>query len=249
MIGLQRYFLEQPFDLDGNTTITGEDRKHMINVMRMVKNDKVLTVSDGNAYVSVITNITTEAVSVSRLEGPLPTNELPLDITIACGLAKGEKHDFIVQKGTELGVLAIIPFKAERSIVKWADKKGEKKIERLQKIAKQAAEQCHRTVIPTIENPLTIHQLISKANDYDVLLFADEEDAKSGEPHRIAERVKGMYHKQKVLVVFGPEGGLTRKEAETFMSAGFLPVSLGPRILRTETAPLYFLSAISYEFE
>ena len=104
-------------------------------------------------------------------------------------------------------------------------------------------------VIPKIENPVTLRQLIQAAKDYDVLLFADEEDAKSDEPHRIADRVKNMYHEQKVLVVFGPEGGLSRTEAEAFLAAGFLPISLGPRILRTETAPLYLLSALSYEFE
>ena len=81
------------------------------------------------------------------------------------------------------------------------------------------------------------------------MLFADEEDAKSKEPHRIADRVKNMFLDQKVLIVFGPEGGLSRNEADLLVSAGFLPVALGPRILRTETAPLYFLSAVSYEFE
>lgn len=249
MIDLQRYFLEEDFDEAGNAVISGDDRKHIVNVMRMTINDKIIAVSSGNAYTSRLTDISPESVSIHRLEGHLPKNELPINVTIVCGLAKGDKHDYIVQKGTELGVSAIILFKAERSIVKWEEKKGAKKIERLQKISKQAAEQCHRTVIPKVENPLTIHQLISTAKAYDVLLFADEEDAKSEEPHRIADRVKNMNHKQKVLVVFGPEGGLSRNEAELLASAGFLPVALGPRILRTETAPLYFLSAVSYEFE
>ncbi|MBO1911245.1 RNA methyltransferase, partial [Microvirga sp. 3-52] len=119
----------------------------------------------------------------------------------------------------------------------------------LQKIAKQAAEQCHRTVIPKIEHPKTLRQLIASSGDYDVLLFADEEDAKSTDPHRTRDRVSGITDQQKVLIVFGPEGGISRTESEELLSAGFLPVALGPRILRTETAPLYFLSAISYEFE
>ena len=249
MIDLQRYFLEENFDENGNATITGEDRKHIINVMRMKVNDKIIAVSNGEASASLITDVSPESVSIQRLEGLLPKNELPINVTIVCGLAKGDKHDFIVQKGTELGVSAIIPFKAARSIVKWDEKKGAKKIERLQKIAKQAAEQCHRTVIPKVGNPLTIQQLIATAKEYDILLFADEEDAKSEEPHRIADRVKSMYLKQKVLIVFGPEGGLSRDEADLLTLADFLPVALGPRILRTETAPLYFLSAISYEFE
>lgn len=249
MIDLQRYFLEGVFDEDGNAIITGDDRKHIINVMRMKVNDKVIAVSNREASASLITEVSPESVTIQRLEGRLSTNELPINVTIACGLAKGDKHDFIVQKGTELGVSAIIPFKAARSIVKWDEKKGAKKIERLQKIARQAAEQCHRTVIPKVSNPLSIQQLIAAAKEYDVLLFADEEDAKSEEPHRIADRVKNMRPKQKVLIVFGPEGGLSRSEADSLTLANFLPVALGPRILRTETAPLYFLSAVSYEFE
>lgn len=246
---MQRYFLQQPFDEFKNAIIQGDDQKHIVNVMRMNIEDNVIAVSQGNAYLSKITGISAESVTIQRMEGPLAANELPINVTIACGLAKGDKHELIVQKGTELGVSAIIQFKAERSIVKWDEKKGEKKTERLRKIAKQAAEQCHRTVIPEIINPLTMQQLISTASEYDVLLFADEEDAKSTAPHRIADRVKNMYDKQKVLTVFGPEGGLSRTEADMLLAGGFLPVSLGPRILRTETAPLYLLSALSYEFE
>ena len=246
---LQRYFLERPFDELDKAILKDDDFKHIVNVMRMTVEDKIITVSDGEAFVSTITNVMQGAVEIQKVEGPLPQNELPVNVTIVNGLAKGDKHDLIVQKGTELGVSAIIPFKAERSIVKWDDKKGSKKIERLQKIAKQAAEQCHRTVVPKVENPLTLAQLTAISTEYDVLLFADEEDAKSNEPHRIADRVKNITRNQKVLIVFGPEGGLSRDEADILITSGFLPIALGPRILRTETAPLYFLSALSYEFE
>ncbi|WP_172369294.1 16S rRNA (uracil(1498)-N(3))-methyltransferase [Sporosarcina jiandibaonis] len=246
---MQRYFLDKPFDENGKAEIFGEDRKHIVLVMRMGIQDKIIAVSDGEAYPAVITQIDPDRVVIQMNGSELSKNEMPVMVTIACGLAKGDKHDLIVQKGTELGLFAMIPFKAERSIVKWDDKKGGKKIERLQKIAKQAAEQCHRTIIPKIGNPETLRQVIARSSDYDVLLFADEEDARSAEPHRIRDRVKSMHKKQKVLVVFGPEGGISRNEATELQSAGFLPVALGPRILRTETAPLYFLSAISYEFE
>ena len=249
MIELQRYFLEQSFDEQDESILTGDDYKHIVNVMRMTVDDKIIAVSDGEAFVSSIVNMTQVTVEIRKVEGPLPKNELPVHVTIVNGLAKGDKHDFIVQKGTELGVSTIIPFKAERSIVKWDDKKGSKKIERLQKIAKQAAEQCHRTFVPKVEDPLTLNQLTVISKEYDVLLFADEEDAKSSVPHRIADRVKNIANKQKVLIVFGPEGGLSRNEAEVLTTSGFLPIALGPRILRTETAPLYFLSALSYEFE
>ena len=86
---------------------------------------------------------------------------MPVNVTIACGLPKGDKLDFIVQKGTELGMAGILPFEAERSIVKWDAKKGDKKVERLRKIAKEAAEQCHRTVIPNVASPASFKQLIA----------------------------------------------------------------------------------------
>lgn len=246
---LQRYFLSKPFDLEGNATISGEDGKHIVRVMRMAIGDHVIAVSDGHAYVSTIMEQLVDGVVVHREGDSLPSSEMPVRVTIACGLPKGDKLDLITQKGTELGMRGLIPFEAERSIVKWDDKKGGKKVERLRKIAKEAAEQCHRSAVPEVETPYPFKQLLTAAKHYDVLLVADEEDAKSGNPHKIAERLKNVYHKQTVLAVFGPEGGLSRNEVSALRSAGFLPMALGPRILRTETAPLYLLSAMSYEFE
>ncbi|QTD41655.1 16S rRNA (uracil(1498)-N(3))-methyltransferase [Sporosarcina sp. Te-1] len=247
---MQRYFLTTPFDQNDESWIEGEDAKHISRVMRMSTGDAIIAVSDTEAYISSILEITPEGVRVRRdPDSLLPDREMPVAVTIACGLPKGDKLDYIVQKGTELGMKALLPFEAERSIVKWDAKKGGKKVERLQKIAKEAAEQCHRTVIPEVKVPVSFRNLLAEASRYDILLVADEEDAKSNEPNRIADRLKNVYHKQSVLVVFGPEGGISRKEAEMLKSAGFLSVSLGPRILRTETAPLYVLSAMSYEFE
>lgn len=215
----------------------------------MTVGDSVIAVSGGEAYVSIITELLTDGVVIQQQEGSLQANEMPVRVTIACGLPKGDKLDLIVQKGTELGMAGLLPFEAERSIVKWDTKKGDKKVERLRKIAKEAAEQCHRTVIPNVASPASFKQLVAQSASYDVLLFADEEDAKSGNPNRMAERLKNVRPEQTVLTVFGPEGGLSRNEAEALRSAGFLPIALGPRILRTETAPLYLLSAMSYEFE
>src|SRR5690625_2942197 len=146
--------------------------------MRMNTGDQIIVVGEEGAFVTTIQNITNDSVYAKKEGEALPDNELPVHVAIASGLAKGDKHDFIVQKGTELGVSEVILFKAERSIVKWDDKKGKKRIERLQKIAHQAAEQCHRTVIPKVENPLTIKQIIEKGKKFDVCFFADEEAAK-----------------------------------------------------------------------
>lgn len=246
---MQRYFISEPFSAQGEATLQGEDYKHIVQVMRMKQDDQIIVVANGEAFVTTIVEIDAHSVHVKKGQEALPANELPVHVAIANGLAKGDKHDLIVQKGTELGVSEVILFKAERSIVKWDDKKGVKKIERLQKIAHQAAEQCHRTVIPKIDNPLTMKELIEASERFDVCLFADEEAAKIDNRPRLADRVKELKANDKVLIVFGPEGGLSRSEAEHLRQANFLPVALGPRILRTETAPLYFLSAVSYEFE
>lgn len=246
---MQRYFTDAPFSERGEAVLQGEDYKHIVQVMRMKTEGQIIVVAKGEAFVTTITDISPDGVHVVKEGTALPTNELPVQVTIVSGLAKGDKHDLIVQKGTELGVSEVMLFKAERSIVKWDDKKGFKKIERLQKIAHQAAEQCHRTVIPKVSDPVTVKQLIEVSKQYDVCLFADEEAAKIDNRPRLVDRVQEFKTGEKVLVVFGPEGGLSRSEADLLQAANFLPVALGPRILRTETAPLYFLSAVSYAFE
>lgn len=246
---MQRYFLDHSFEEQSTLSIAGEDFKHIVKVMRMNPGDEIITVYNGSATVAVIKEITDDQVVVEKQRELGQDSEMPVQVTLACGLPKGDKLDLITQKGTELGMTALIPFAAGRSIVKWDASKSGKKVERLQKIAKEAAEQCHRNYIPEIHSVHSLKQLIGSAANFDVKLFADEEDAKSDIPHKIADRLKNVYHRQSILVVFGPEGGLAREEAEMLQEAGFLPVSLGPRILRTETAPLYLLSAMSYEFE
>lgn len=246
---MQRYFINKPYTDQGEAVLQGEDYKHIIRVMRMTEGNQVIVVNDEGAFIATIKTISDDQVVVKKEGNPLPSNELPIRVTIANGLAKGDKHDLIVQKGTELGAYKMILVKAERSIVKWDDKRGKKRLERLQKIAHQAAEQCHRTVIPSVLNPMTVKQLIEEGKHYDVCLFADEERAKADNRPRLQDRISELKPNDHVLVLFGPEGGLSRKEAEALQEANFLPIALGPRILRTETAPLYFLSAVSYAFE
>lgn len=246
---MQRYFLQTAFNENNRASITGEDVKHIVKVMRMGTGDRCIVVSEGVAYEANITEQHPDEVIVERVGEALPSNELPIHVTLACGLPKGDKLDLIVQKGTELGMAALLPFEAKRSIVKWDEKKGTKKVERLTKIAKEAAEQCHRSHIPTIFSPISFAHLVKEAEKYDVCFVADEEVAKNGKSEKTVEQFQNVDHGKTVLAVFGPEGGLSREEVEQLVDAGFHSISLGPRILRTETAPLYFLSAMSYEFE
>jgi 16S rRNA (uracil1498-N3)-methyltransferase len=245
---MQRYFIPQPF-IEGVSVISGDDAKHIQKVMRMQVGNTVIAVSEGQAFEATIDAFDGQDVRIKKSSDSLRSNELPKKVTICCGLPKGEKLDLITQKATELGMHELILFEAERSIVKWDAQKGSKKQQRLQKIAKEAAEQSHRNVVPNIHDLLSFKELLKKSVEYDVLFVADEEDAKLEKRTRFVEVLSKMDNQQSILVVFGPEGGLSRKEIVTLMRNGFHSISLGPRILRAETAPLYVLSALSYQFE
>lgn len=245
---MQRYFSSLPF-VNKQLLISGDDAKHIQKVMRMQEGNHIIIVTDEIAYKAAIIGFEGQNVRVEMTEGPLKSNELPKKVTICCGLPKGEKLDLITQKGTELGMDELILFDAERSIVKWDASKGLKKQQRLQKIAKEAAEQSHRNKIPHISEMLSFKQLLNLSSKYDCLYVADEEEAKQTDRKRLVDSLKEALDFDSILVVFGPEGGLTRKEISELQDKGFHSISLGPRILRAETAPLYVLSAISYELE
>lgn len=245
---MQRYFIETAIE---GARICGEDARHIARVMRMKEGEEIVVVAQNTAHICQITAFDGDDVLVQATGSTIPSPELPINVTVACGLPKGDKLELITQKATELGMFALLPFEAERSIVKWDAKKGAKKQERLQKIAKEAAEQSHRTHIPEIFEPVSFKQLVQLLGNFDAVFIADEEDAKAEKRTRFAEKLKNVYDKKSksMLIIFGPEGGISRKEAEILIQAGAQTMSLGPRILRAETAPLYALSAISYEFE
>lgn len=245
---MQRYFIGGKVPDNRITEITGDDAKHIAKVMRQTAGEGLIAVMEGKAYRATI--LSAERDIEVRLEAELEANvEMPKKVTIACGLPKGDKLDLIAQKCTELGMYALIPFAAERSIVKWDASKNDKKISRLQKIAKEAAEQSHRTHLPAIHNVHSFKQILAAAESFDAVIVAYEEEARASSPARFADILKTLYDKSTILIVFGPEGGISENEVSSLKKAGALFTSLGPRILRTETAPFYALSAMSYEFE
>jgi 16S rRNA (uracil1498-N3)-methyltransferase len=247
---LQRYFVENNQIKNEKITIAGEDAHHIVRVMRMKVNDPIICVDpNGKLYQSEIEEISNETVYLRIVKWMDVTNELPVSVTIAQGLPKGDKLELVIQKGTELGANAFLPFFASRSIVKWDEKKGRKKVERLEKIAKEAAEQSHRNKLPQISEALSFDLLIQESSRYDLKIVAYEEAAKSGEISRLASSLRDIKEGQSIVAVFGPEGGLTNTEITKLENSGFISCGLGPRILRTETAPFYFLAAVSYQLE
>ncbi|MEW4306680.1 16S rRNA (uracil(1498)-N(3))-methyltransferase [Rossellomorea marisflavi] len=247
---MQRYFVGKPYHDGEWVSISGEDHHHIVRVMRMQEGSELFVVfPDQSSAIGKIERISSDAIDVSIVEWESDKKEMPISVTIASGLPKGDKLEWILQKGTELGASGFIPFKAERSIVKWDEKKGKKKVERWEKIVKEAAEQSHRTLIPDLSSPLTLKELLVKADGYDYKLVAYEEESRAGERSNLSNVLSEVKPSQRVLILFGPEGGLTDSEVEVCKENGFIPCGLGPRILRTETAPLYALSAISYQLE
>ncbi|MGX7205680.1 16S rRNA (uracil(1498)-N(3))-methyltransferase [Enterococcus pingfangensis] len=244
---MQRYFIDQAYQ--STVEISGEPHHHMSRVMRMVAGDQVfLAFNDQTTIKAKILAITSDSVTLEEVEKEQLQRELPINITIASGFPKGEKLELIVQKGTELGAFDFIAFPGESSVAKWDAKKQQKKQQRLNKIAQEAAEQAHRQALPKVRFAAE-KELITMFAEYDAVLIAYEESAKQGEQAQLVQTLQQLTAGQKLLVVFGPEGGLTPNEIERFQAAGGKLCGLGPRILRTETAPFYLLSAASFYYE
>lgn len=244
---MQRYFLDQAYQ--PTVEISGEPHHHMSRVMRMTVGDQVFLVfNDQVAIKAIIRGIDNDKVTLEEVEKEQLQRELPISITIASGFPKGEKLELIIQKGTELGACHFLAFPGESSVAKWDAKKQLKKQQRLNKIAQEAAEQSHRQVLPKVRF-ISEKELIASFTEYDAVLIAYEESAKQGEQAQLVQTLQQLTTSQKLLVVFGPEGGLTPNEIEKFQLAGGKLCGLGPRILRTETAPFYLLSAASFYYE
>ncbi|MFZ7945453.1 16S rRNA (uracil(1498)-N(3))-methyltransferase [Neobacillus sp. 19] len=246
---MQRYFVNKHAN-DDRFFINNEDRHHIVKVMRMQMGDQIICVDpEGKQAICRLAEITDESVVADVVQWKDEVSELPISITIASGLPKGDKLEWIIQKGTELGAHQFLPFAASRSVVKWDEKKAAKKIERWQKIAKEAAEQSHRAFMPEIISPMSFKAMLAKSKDFDYKLAAFEEESRNGETSVFSSVLKKMKKGHSLLLVFGPEGGLADEEVQLLRDHGFGLCGLGPRILPTETAPLYALAAISYHFE
>lgn len=247
---MQRYFVPESNWQDDKLTITGDDAHHIIRVMRGNLGDELIcNHPSGYAVLGEISHIDQQRVTVFILKILEEKVELPVHVTIAQGLPKGDKLEYVLQKGTELGASQFIPFSADRSVVKWDAKKSSKKMARFAKIVKEASEQSHRNLVPRITSIMNVDRLIEETKEYDMKIFAYEEEAKTNQFQSFASVIKKLDLNQRLVVCIGPEGGFSENEVTLLKENGFQSVRLGPRILRTETAPLYILASISYQFE
>lgn len=236
---MQRYFTNQVLDTGTTYEVAENDIHHMKNVMRFQPDD-VFEMVDAHKklYICTVTDVT-DTISYEVTSEQRANTELPVSIKIICPLLKGEKFDWMLQKATELGATAFIIYEADRSIVKLDEKKKRKRLERYQKIVKEASEQSKRLNIPDI-------YFAGKLDDVNVqndsaVFFAFE--GLAGHASKSLKYHTGFKDLSQVSFIFGPEGGFSEREIK--ISENFTSVSLGTRILRAETAPLYFLSAVS----
>ena len=238
---MHRFFIPQLYNEE--MTITGVDAKHIGKVLRMQPGDKLQIVSDdGVSALAEVASITESTVTVHCLEKLAESHEPAVKITLAQGLAKGEKMDFIIQKAVELGAYSIVPVAMEHSVVRLDGAKADKKVERWQKIAEAAAKQSKRDIIPQVQDVQTVKEMLAN-NDCKTKIIAYEcEDRMS---LKTALREAGQM--EDLLLSIGPEGGISEGELAKAREAGAVPVSLGRRILRAETAGLVAMSAIFYE--
>lgn len=238
---MHRFFIPQPYG--EMMTITGVDARHIYTVLRMTQGTKIQIVSDdGVTALAEITEAGESVVTVKCLEVLAESHEPSVRIILAQGLAKGEKMDFIIQKAVELGVSEIVPVAMEHSVVRLESEKAVKKAERWQKIAEAAAKQSKRDVIPIVQPVQTMKQMLAN-NACSCKLIAYECEDKLG----LKAALQKQQELKEVLLIIGPEGGISEAELHQAQAAGAWGVSLGKRILRAETAALVAAAAIFYE--
>lgn len=215
--------------------IAGADHNHIKNVLRMREGDEILLSEDGKSHLCVIESIDAQTVTAKVTEENYRDTELPVKIYLFQGLPKSDKLELIIQKTVELGVFSVIPVEMRRSVVKLDEKKKESKRARWQAISESAAKQSKRNFIPEIAAPVSYKEAMAKAAEMDVFLVPYENENGMAATKEALGRIKAG---AKIGVLIGPEGGFEEKEVALAMEAGGVPISLGARILRTETAAI-----------
>lgn len=228
-----------------DVVIKQDDINHIKNVLRKKAGDEITVIDEaGHTAVAVLTFLSDTAIEIDIKQRIDYQSEPPVRLIIGQGIGKGDKMDFVVQKAVELGATDIVPLDTERTVVRYDVKKAKDRQGRWQKIANEAAKQSKRTIVPTVHPLLGLAETVETFN-FDLGIMLWEEEKKTG-LREILQKIDKDNVKTVFLLV-GPEGGISEKEAEIARNAGFVSVSLGKRILRTETAGVAALSVIMYE--
>lgn len=242
------HFFVTPAQIEeGYAVITGQDVNHIRNVLRMKPGEKV-GIRDGisRSYICELEELGTEEVRARILSEETDSSELPARIYLFQGLPKGDKMELIIQKAVELGAYQIIPVATRRAVVKLDKKKEESKLKRWNAIAESAAKQSGRMLVPEVAGVMTLSEALSMSREFEMNLIPYELEEGMAKTREILNQIKpGM----RVGVYIGPEGGFDVEEVEQAKACGVHPVTLGRRILRTETAGLTALSILMFQLE
>lgn len=242
-------FFVQPEAITGNRVhITGKDVNHIRNVLRMKVGEEIAVSNgtDGKEYRCGILEMTDDEVLCELFFVKEDAVELPVKITLFQGLPKGDKMELIIQKAVELGAVQIVPVATRRAVVKLDAKKEKAKIARWQAISEAAAKQSKRAIVPEVTGVMRFAEAVSFASQMDVMLIPYEMAEDMSHTRSVIKEIRPG---QSVAVMIGPEGGFAPEEIALAQEAGIIPVTLGKRILRTETAGMSVLSILMYELE
>ena len=246
---MQKFFVEENQVQNNKVEIIGSDVKHITQVLRMQKGEKMQICNQDTLdnYVVVIEEIEKEKVTTTILEKLQTNAESNVEIDLYQGLPKADKMEWVIQKTVEIGIHKIIPVDMVRCVVKLEEKEAKKKQIRWQKIAEAAAKQSKRDKVPQIGDKIKLKEVVKNVQQYDAFFIAYEEEKE----HSLKQELQTMQKKEsyKIGILIGPEGGLASNEIELLKQNGAIAVSLGKRILRTETAPITMTSNILYELE
>ena len=243
---MHMFFVEPRQIVGGQVTITGPDVNHIRNVLRM-KPGEMVRVSDEKDFCGQcrVEELLEDQILLTILE-EADSTELPAQVTLFQGLPKGDKMEWIIQKNTELGIARIVPVVMKRSVVKLDAKKAATKVARWQAIAESAGKQSGRTKLPEVAPVMTYAQALKEAADYDLLLLPYESaEGMDAVRSLFAQAAPGM----RIGILIGPEGGFEPSEVEAAVAAGWKVLSLGRRILRTETAGMTVMANLMLQLE
>lgn len=251
---MQRYFIPKTDFLESTVRISGDDAHHLVRVMRARVGDHVICSNGEDREAEIeITHVDKNEV-LGRVVKELELLAEPkLQVWIAQSLPKGDKMETILQKCTEIGAVRFIPFLSARTVVQYDAKKEAKRLERWEKIVKEAAEQAHRNRVPQIDAPVSWKQMLSLVKETNQSMICYEKENGLSIRQWITDQSERQDHLNEspriMLLIVGPEGGLTEQEVKEAEAVGCRSVGLGPRILRTETAAMVGLTCLLYEYQ
>ena len=252
---MPKFFVRQNQVDDGKIVINGQDVKHIRNVLRAKVGEEleICNSETGENFLCSILEFNKDKIWCNIEQKIQEETESNVKVTIFQGLPKADKMEYIIQKSVELGVYDITPVDMKRCVVKLDEKNANKKIERWQKISEVAAKQCGRNIIPQINNVINIKKLCEIVENYDIVLVAYENEENNSLKNELSQIKSTIINNQsqelKIGIVIGPEGGLEKQDVENLERSGAKIITLGKRILRTETVALNVLSIIMYELE